>query len=79
MSMATESFSNDGKVNLVVMVGVGVLEPDPGVGIRLTYATSQERFEAKQWDIQEFAIPSRIATEFLDLLQKAVRQLPTTH
>ena len=39
----------------VVDVVVGVL-PDDGVALQITYATSAQRFEAKKWDVANFAM-----------------------
>ena len=34
---------------------VGAL-PDGGVAVRFTYASSEQRFEAKEWDVAHFAM-----------------------
>jgi hypothetical protein len=64
--------TEDLPVNLpfVVAFDIGVLEPHPGIALQSTYATSQERFEARQWDRTVFGFPMAVAIELARVLQR---------
>jgi hypothetical protein len=46
----------------VVTMDLARLPPD-GFGLRITFATSAERFENRQWDTVVYAMSHRAATE----------------
>jgi hypothetical protein len=54
---------------IVVRFDIGVLEPE-GIAIRLTYATSKERYESHQWDTAVYAFPVSFAKDFAVALRK---------
>lgn len=56
--------SEDEEIQLpyVITVDLGRL-PEGDVALRITYATSHERFEARQWDTMTFAMPREAAIE----------------
>jgi hypothetical protein len=57
---------------MVVQFDIGILEP-AGIALRLTYATSQERFENRQWDTAVYGFPLSVANELLTLLEQNIR------
>jgi hypothetical protein len=57
---------------LVVECAVGILEPDPGILLRIVYATSRERLVNRQWDTAEYVIPLAKARELSQLFQKQI-------
>jgi hypothetical protein len=66
--------TEDLPVNLPIVVEceIGILEPE-GIALRLTYATSRERFENHQWDTAVYGFPLSVANALLKLLRKQMR------
>ncbi len=57
---------NDDVLPFVVTCDVGSLED--GVAIRLTYATSEERHEARQWDTAVYGMSRDVANSLATAL-----------
>jgi hypothetical protein len=51
----------------VITMDLARLPPD-GIGLRITFATSAERFESRQWDTVVYAMTRRAATELSESL-----------
>ncbi len=65
---------NDDVLPFVVTCDVGTVED--GVAIRLTYATSKERHEARQWDTAVYAMSRAVATSLATALLKETGEKP---
>ena len=44
----------------IIEATAGVL-PDNGVALRITYATSEQRFAARKWDVAHFAMEASLS------------------
>ena len=64
---------NDEEIELPfgVTVGVARLEPN-GIGLKITFATSAERFKSRQWDTVVYGMSQTIATALLKGLQQTL-------
>ncbi len=59
---------NDDVLPFVVTCDVGTVKD--GIAIRLTYATSKERHEARQWDTAVYGMSRAVATSLVTALVK---------
>ncbi len=65
---------NDGVLPFVVTCDVGTVEG--GIALRLTYATSKERHEARQWDTAVYGMSRAVATSLATALLKETGEKP---
>jgi hypothetical protein len=53
----------------VVTMDLARIPPD-GIGLRITFATSAERFESRQWDTVMYGMTRTAATQLAESLQQ---------
>jgi hypothetical protein len=53
----------------VITMDLARLPPD-GIGLRITFATSAERFESRQWDTVVYGMTRMAATELAESLKQ---------
>jgi hypothetical protein len=70
-----ENDDDETELPFIIKCDVGSL-PDSSVAIQITYATSAERFDNRQWDKAVFAMSSEIAKSLAKALRVEIGEEP---
>ncbi len=66
---------DDDEVPFVINYDIGIVT-DNGVAIRLTYATSRQRYEAREWDTAVYVMNRELATGYAKAVLRQTGETP---